>query len=233
MKHARWTSLLLLLVGMKSAAAQSYRTGSDNPRWSLTGFGAAVAVGEREVLIAEPLNVRKSGVIYVYRRDRAGTWAEAQRLTASDASLGDRFGRAMAVDGATLIVGATSRDTSLGGAYAFQRDVMGRWAETQRLAASDGVRPDALGRMAALAGDLAAVASWGHNKSAGAVYLYRRDPAGRWTEEAKLTANDGAANDFFGSAIAIRGDRVLVGASQKNQRTGAAYLFRRDAGGAW
>ncbi len=235
MKHARWTSLLLLLVGIKSAAAQSHRTGTDEPRLGLTGFGAAVAVGEREVLIAEPLNVRKSGVIYVYRRDRAGSWAEAQRLTASDASLGDRFGRAMAVDGATLIVGATSRDSSLGGAYVFQRDASGRWAETQRLAASDGVRPDALGRMAALAGDLVAIAAWGHNKSAGAVYLFRRDArSGRWTEQAKLVASDAKDNDFFGSSIAIDGDRILVGAAQRNQRAGGAYLFQLDpASGSW
>ena len=34
-----------------------------------------------------------------------------------------------------------------------------------------------------------------------------------WTEQAKLTASDGAANDYFGNSVAIAGDTIVVGAS--------------------
>ena len=55
-----------------------------------------------------------------------------------------------------------------------------------------------------------------------------------FTEGAKLTASDGGHGDFFGSAIAVGGDTVVVGASGKDDFTfneGAVYVFVRPAGG--
>lgn len=49
-------------------------------------------------------------------------------------------------------------------------------------------------------------------------------------ELAKLTASDGGADDQFGFFAAISGDTVVVGAP-RNDDTGAAYVFERDAGG--
>ena len=55
------------------------------------------------------------------------------------------------------------------------------------------------------------------------------------TEEAKLTASDGAVDDFFGT-VAISGDTVVVGAWHKrvgaNESQGAAFVFVRS-GGSW
>jgi hypothetical protein len=57
-----------------------------------------------------------------------------------------------------------------------------------------------------------------------------------WSEQQKLTASDGAADDYFGTFTAISGDTVLVGANgaDVDGRTdqGAAYVFVR-AGTAW
>ncbi len=50
--------------------------------------------------------------------------------------------------------------------------------------------------------------------------------------EQKVTANDGAANSFFGSAVAINGGTALIGADGENSFLGAAYLFNRR-GGSW
>jgi hypothetical protein len=55
----------------------------------------------------------------------------------------------------------------------------------------------------------------GDNIDQGSAYVFVK-PAGGWanmTETAKLTASDGAANDFFGNSVAISGDTVVVGAS--------------------
>ena len=60
------------------------------------------------------------------------------------------------------------------------------------------------------------------------MYVYRRDRAGRWGEEAKLTASDAAQGDYFGTGLAIDGGRVLIGASEKKERAGAAYVFEYD-----
>lgn len=57
-----------------------------------------------------------------------------------------------------------------------------------------------------------------------------------FTQVKQLTANDGAAEDQFGNAVAANGDLIVVGAREAdvggNLSQGAAYLFGRDAGGA-
>ena len=52
----------------------------------------------------------------------------------------------------------------------------------------------------------------------------------------KLLAADGAINDVFGGSVAISGDRAIVGAwgdDDNGDRSGAAYVFERAAGGRW
>ncbi len=36
--------------------------------------------------------------------------------------------------------------------------------------------------------------------------------AGIWTQQAKLTASDAAAEDNFGASVALAGDTVVIGA---------------------
>ena len=47
-----------------------------------------------------------------------------------------------------------------------------------------------------------------------------------WTEEAKLTADDGAAGDYFGYSVALSGNTSLVGAYRDDDDSGSAYVFR-------
>lgn len=52
-----------------------------------------------------------------------------------------------------------------------------------------------------------------------------------WIERAKLTASDGAQLAVFGSAIAMSGDTIVVGAGGDSADQGAAYVFTKPAGG--
>jgi len=55
------------------------------------------------------------------------------------------------------------------------------------------------------------------------------------TEEAKLTASDGAASDYFGWSVALSGDTALVGADNNDDdgaNSGSAYIFERNNSGA-
>ena len=51
---------------------------------------------------------------------------------------------------------------------------------------------------------------------AGSAYVFTRAAAGDlasgWTQVAKLTADDGAADDQFGISVSIDGDTVVIGA---------------------
>ena len=63
----------------------------------------------------------------------------------------------------------------------------------------------------------------------GSAYVFMRATAGDlasgWTQVAKLTAGDGAANDEFGSSVSIDGDAVVIGAVQLLTSSGSAYVF--------
>lgn len=227
---------LPLFVGLLLAAldlsAQTWRTDAAEPA-VLTGFGASVALAGSDVLIGEPLNALKPGILYVYRKGRAGNWAEVAQLRASDGSNLDRFARALAVEGNTLVVGATSRDSSRGGGYVFERGADGTWREVAQLRGTDALPGDALGRSVAISGAFAFLGAAGSREQRGAVYVFRRDGS-RWAEQAKLAPAELQPNDFFGYAVAARGRLLLVGAINRNGRRGAVYPFRFDsASGTW
>src|SRR5262249_28185291 len=84
--------------------------------------------------------------------------------------------------------------------------------------------------------------------AAGAAYVFVRDSGGNWTQQAYLKASNTGASDEFGSAVAIDGGTIVVGAMLEasgavgvngNQvddsapGAGAAYVFVRDSAGAW
>ena len=48
----------------------------------------------------------------------------------------------------------------------------------------------------------------------GSAYVFTRESTGgtAWRQQAKLLPNDGAADDYFGSSVAIYGDTIVVGA---------------------
>jgi len=52
-----------------------------------------------------------------------------------------------------------------------------------------------------------------------------------WLEQ-KVTASDGTANSYFGSAAAVNGSTALIGADGDNSFQGAAYLFAKS-NGSW
>ena len=58
--------------------------------------------------------------------------------------------------------------------------------------------------------------------NSGSAYVFTRDTAGDlasgWTQVAKLTADDGAEGDYFGTSVSIDGDTVVVGASGTTTR---------------
>ena len=60
----------------------------------------------------------------------------------------------------------------------------------------------------------------------GAEYPLVVDPV--WTQQAELTASDGAPSDNFGYSVAVSGDTAVVGAFEFNSPAkGAAYVFVR------
>lgn len=66
----------------------------------------------------------------------------------------------------------------------------------------------------------------------GAVYVFNRDGS-EWQQLTSLMATDGTIGDRFGSAVSADGYRMVVGAPQANDRSGAAYVFELSTDNEW
>lgn len=102
------------------------------------------------------------------------------------------------------------------------------------MTAADGAADNYFGGSAALSsdGNTALVGAGGKtvggNANQGAVYVYVRSE-GVWSQQTELTALDGSASNYFGSAVSVSsdGNSALIGAWGNNGNHGAAYVFVR------
>ncbi|MGI6496308.1 MAG: FG-GAP repeat protein [Kiritimatiellia bacterium] len=204
-------------------------------------FGWPVALDGDTALVGtyrDDDNGTDSGSAYVFTRS-GGIWTRQAKLTAPDGADEDWFGGSVALHGDTALVGADGDDvkgSESGSAYVFTRDGT-TWSQQAKLIASDGAAEDWFGRSVALSGDTALVGAYGDDDKgadSGSVYVFTRNDT-TWTQQAKLTAPDGAAWEYFGCSVALDGDTALVGAywdDDKGDYSGSAYVFTRS-GTAW
>lgn len=197
------------------------------------GFGRGLAVIGSDVLVGEPTNDVRSGMLYVYRK-AAGKWSEAARIAASDAKQNDGFGAAIARYNNLIIVGALRANENRGAAYIFQRDARGAWSQVAKLSPSDGAPAEGTGAIVAIGADLAVIGSPTQNKQTGAAYVFRRNGT-TWVEAGKLVSPEAREQNFFGESVAIVGNRILIGEPGHTERTGAVHIFTLspNSGNTW
>jgi hypothetical protein len=100
------------------------------------------------------------------------------------------------------------------------------------IVANDGAQGDMFGYAFAISGDYAIVGAYQNSENnikSGAVYIFKRD-GDTWVQMQKLVADDAENIDYFGIAVSISGNYVIVGATYKicdSVRTGAAYIFKQ------
>jgi hypothetical protein len=200
-------------------------------------FGDRVAVSGDTAVIGADWDDDKgdySGSAYVFVRAADGTWSQQAKLTAADGASGDAFGSGVAVDGDTAVIGAYGDDdkgTDSGSAYVFVRAVDGTWSQQAKLTAADGASGDAFGSGVSVSGDTAVIGAPGDDDkgdASGSAYVFVRAADGTWSQQAKLTADDGAADEYFGISVAVSGDTAVVGApddDDKGTDSGSAYVF--------
>jgi len=162
-----------------------------------------------------------------------------KKLVVNDGPMESEFGYAVATSGDTVVVGglydSANLPTPQGFAYVFARNQGGpeNWGLVKELTAGDGATYNGFGYAVAMSGEIIVVGATISN----AVYVFARNQGGpdNWGQVKRLTASDGAANDRFGSTVAISGDTLIVGATGddvgSNSDQGSAYVFARNQGG--
>jgi hypothetical protein len=209
----------------------------DNVGTSIALEGDTLAIGAW----GDDVDGSNSGAVYVFERS-AGTWSQTQKLEPAAGKKDDYFGRALGLEGDTLVVGAHVSDYQAehsGSAWVYQREPMtGLWTEEQRLGASNGGKDDYFGFDVAIDEGVVAVGAWagdGAVPDSGAAYVFERSPggAGDWVETALIAPADGELDDRFGIAVALEEGVLAAGSYQDHtgySNTGSAYVFRSASG---
>ncbi len=215
-----------------------------------------------------------AGAAYVFVR--SGTsWSQQAYLKASNTNAYDDFGFPVSISGDTIVVGAPLEDSaatgvngnqgdnsasSSGAAYVFVRS-SSSWSQQAYLKASNTNAGDYFGNSLSISNDTIAIgapredsSSTGVNGNqndnsanwAGAAYVFVRSST-IWSQQAYLKASNTQADDYFGEAVGISGDTIVIGALYEDSSAtgvngnqgdnsaidaGAAYVFVRS-GTSW
>ena len=119
--------------------------------------------------------------------------------------------------------------------YVYLKNGNGSWSQQAKLLAADGAVNDGFGGSVSVDGETLVIGAKGdddHGAESGAAYVYVRGVGGSWSQQARLTAGDGAANDGFGGSVSVYGDMLVIGASGDDGK-GSAYWFVRNGNGNW
>jgi hypothetical protein len=235
-------------VYLKSGATwQLEQVVSYSPSVKDIEFGCDVALSEDErtlfvgaILDGSPTH----GSVHIYHRSDTLGWTPAGKLVPPDGAELDHFGGTVDVSGDHLAVAAYRTDSIAfdgGSIYMFARQGNGTWLQTQKLELADAQSSDLFGNQLCIEGDLLVASSVtrdiGGFADQGFVQTYQRDPeSGQWINIGRLTAHDGSPTDYFGSALAISGNRLAVGAYGRGvakstgvaQDQGSVYIYERD-----
>ena len=192
-------------------------------------FGLPVAISGNTIVVGahfDDENGDDAGSVYVYQLYN-DNWSEVVKLTASDGVAGDSFGRPVAIDGNTIVVGAKGA----GSAYVFEFD-NDSWSEVAKLSPSDDDGALQFGKSVAISGNTIVVGASRDNsngKDSGSAYIFQF-ANDSWSEVSKLTASDAAADHRFGNSVAVEGNTIVVGTRFREDGngpfSGSAYVFQ-------
>jgi hypothetical protein len=174
---------------------------SDSPAAG-DGFGNCVAIDGDTAIVGAPNKQvgthQFEGEAYVFARTGA-TWTHQTTLTPNDGVANDHFGRHIALDHDTALIGsplADSTDTTEGNgaAYIFTRAAGDTWSQRAKLTGDNSGLPGSFGWSVALA-----------------AYVFSGSGT-TWTSQGKLIDSGGAVGDAFGYAVALDGGAIVMGA---------------------
>ncbi|QQR90988.1 MAG: hypothetical protein IPJ88_04450 [Myxococcales bacterium] len=177
------------------------------------------------------------GAIYIYKREDDGRWQRSFRYAGDSYNEYRRFGRALAFDGETLVVGAPgwnpddSHSAGAGGVEVLSRVSDSYW-DAEVLATPAPMQSDEeIGASVAVYGDDLAVGHLRRDGSTGAVSLYHRDASGAWSYVTMLQPSELMAADQFGFALSMKDDALFVGAPfhvSEATTKGAVFVYTRS-----
>ncbi len=242
MKSRHFPFLLALCAALLSLAPSaralhpqiSKLSGKSSASRANNEFGTSVAVTERWIAVGDPGHAEKgagAGAVHIFDA-RNGRYV--RRIFGDDTGAGDSFGTSVAVCGNRLVVGAPNRTDGAGfsgAAYLFD---LARGQQIAKLTPETPEAFDFFGFSVAISDAAIVVGATGGDgmvDDTGTITLFDPrdgarldyDPTG--LANVPFIPNDGATGDEFGSAVALCGNLLFVGAPAASSDAGKVYLF--------
>jgi len=183
-------------------------------------FGRSSAIGSGRLVVGAPGIAEGMGAAFLFE-NVDGVWSETAELYASDERSFDDFGRAVAISGELIVVGAPGRDSSSGGVYVFERNAAG-WTEAAILTRGCHRSGAQFGRSVALAGTTLLVGAPGES----VVHVFRR-VLGSWTRTGTISSPRGPSD--FGFSVVMDGTGMAIVGAPGDK---LAFVYQ-DVGGAF
>ena len=142
-------------------------------------FGNTVSISSDSVVVGSYYDYdggANAGSAYVFTRSGT-TWSQQAKIQSSDIAAGDQFGKSVAIDGDTVVVGVDYQDTggaNAGAAYVFTRSGT-TWTQAKKLVASDAQANDLLGFSVDISGNTVVAGARGEDtgaSGAGTAYTF-------------------------------------------------------------
>jgi predicted outer membrane repeat protein len=185
-------------------------------------------------------------VVFVYERQGDGSLLRTATLT-TPLSIGEDYGRTVAVEGGRIVVGGTRYDapelaSDVPFVYVFDRLPNGTWTDANPIGLGVNFAEQGLSRATAvlLRGDRLFVSTNENEDKFGAVYVFDYAGNGQWNQQdEKIVPFDRAAGDYFGFgqiSASADGTRLAIGALGDDEpgasATGSVYIFEL-VGSTW
>lgn len=209
---------------------------------SLYGWSSAIQ-GDWALIGAPQKDIndfQSVGSVFFYSKNESG-WdieLEVSPLGLTDFS---NFGTSLDLEYSNALVGATGdHEGSIfsGAVYAYEYNDT-TWVPIQKLKPNDPKSGSKFGKSLDILETSVIIGAYqanGNESKSGAAYVFKKTNT-EWTQTAKLVAEDGASNSYFGHSVTMVTESIIaVGAynAEGNEvRSGVVYIFEKSEEGEW
>lgn len=192
---------------------------------------SSVAIHSEVLIVGSDGGYSNSGFVDVYNK-RGSRWSLNSRLEISSPPGRSDFGESISLSETMIVVGDAGNPL-FEAVYVFELD-SGSWRQSAKLISPEGLTDTEFGGSVSVSGDSivigARVASSPGSNESGRAYVYKKE-GDTWNNGEVLVPETISASAYFGAAVAISGDTIVVGAYGEEVRRGAAYIFRKQVNG--
>jgi len=193
-----------------------------------SGYATNIVIADSTIYISNGAYNNREGIVYIYGQN-ANEWELTNSILPQIPIENIIFGSSVYRMGDYLIIGASGSvftPSISGQVYVFHL-VESSWEETQIILPGDAEGGDMFGYGIDGSGSQIVIGAYNNDDAgtgSGSAYIFEL-VSDQWVEVKKIIPSDSRNGDFFGSAVSMNEDYVIIGAPDKNNFEGAVYVY--------